>query len=189
MRFPDEPIPLIGYRKHAMETEAPVLVTSAGLELAERVRQPVDPSGEPARSALFAPLVVGGRAPRPHLAPEPRPDARLQRGGLRLLTTLADSLSVALENARLIHETRQRNAELALINGVQAAVAAELDLQAIYDVVGDKIEEVFDAQAVSISTYDEATGLLGFPYLVERGERFESTDAADRVPEARARDR
>ena len=90
----------------------------------------------------------------------------------RLLTTLADSLSVALENARLIHETRRRNAELALINGVQAAVAAELDPQAIYEVVGNKIEEVYDAQTVSISTYDEATGLLGFPFVVERGQRF-----------------
>ena len=42
---------------------------------------------------------------------------------LRLLTTLAGSLSVALENARLVHETRQRNAELALINSVQEAIA------------------------------------------------------------------
>ena len=70
----------------------------------------------------------------------------------RLLTTLAGSLSVALENARLVHETRQRNAELALINSVQAALAGELELQAIYDVVGDKIQEIFDAQVVSIST-------------------------------------
>ena len=77
---------------------------------------------------------------------------------VRLLTTLAGSLSVALENARLIHETRQRNAELALINGVQAAVAAELDPQAIYEVVGEKIEEVYDAQAVSISTTTRRPG-------------------------------
>ena len=76
----------------------------------------------------------------------------------RLLTTLAGSLSVALENARLVHETRQRNAELALINSVQAAVAAELDQQAIYDVVGDKIQEVFDAQAVDISTSTRRPG-------------------------------
>ena len=66
----------------------------------------------------------------------------------QLLETLAGSLSVALENARLVHETRQRNAELALINSVQDAIAGELDPQAIYDAVGDRIQEIFDAQVV-----------------------------------------
>ena len=90
----------------------------------------------------------------------------------RLLTTLAGSLSVALDNARLIHETRQRNAELALINSVQAAIAGELDPQAIYDLVGDKIQEVFDAQVVFIAMLDETPG-LSLPYVIERGERLE----------------
>ena len=104
-------------------------------------------------------------------------------------STLAGSLSVALENARLVHETRQRNAELALINSVQAAIAGELDPQAIYDLVGDKLQEVFDAQVVSISVYDETSGLFDFPYVIERGERFDAAaDPADRLPQARDRD-
>ena len=108
----------------------------------------------------------------------------------QLLETLAGSLSVALENARLVHETRQRNAELALINSVQDAIAGELDDQAIYDAVGDKIREIFDAQAVQINTLDEATGLVHFPYLIERGERLQAEPAAPgRLHEARARER
>src|SRR5207248_7909984 len=90
----------------------------------------------------------------------------------RLLTTLAGSLSVALENARLVHETRQRNAELALINSVQEALAGELEMQAIYDVVGDKIRDVFDAQVVDIGVYDYTAGLLRFAYAIERGDRL-----------------
>ena len=152
-------------------------------------RQPVDPERRAGASAVFAPLVVGGRATGVISIQNLDRTNAFSEADQRLLTTLADSLSVALENARLIHETRQRNAELALINSVQAAVAAELELQAIYDVVGDKIEEVFDAQAVSISTYDRATGLLALP-LSRRARRAlrDRPDAADRVPEARARD-
>ncbi len=71
-----------------------------------------------------------------------------------------------------MHETRQRNAELALINSVQSALAGELELQAIYDVVGDKLQEVFDAQVVDIAIYDELSGLIAFPYVIERGERL-----------------
>ena len=85
-----------------------------------------------------------------------------------------------------MHETRQRNAELALINGVQGAIAGELDPQAIYDLVGDKIRDVFDAQVVSISVYDEASGVLTFPYVIERGERLDrAADLPDRLPQAR----
>jgi GAF domain-containing protein len=112
--------------------------------------------GDAPKSVLFVPLSTGGRATGFDLAPERRPRARLHRADQRLLSTLAGSLSVALENARLVHETRQRNAELALINSVQAAIAGELDPQAIYDLVGDKIQEVFDAQVVDHVDRDES---------------------------------
>ena len=77
---------------------------------------------------------------------------------MRLLQTLANSMSVALENARLfdetqrlLKETEQRNAELAIINSVQEGLASKLEMQAIYDLVGDKIREMFDAQGVAIT--------------------------------------
>ena len=104
--------------------------------------------GEPALSVLVAPLVSGDEVRgRISLQNLDRTNA-FAENDVRLLTTLAGSLSVALENARLVHETRQRNAELALINSVQDAIAGELDPQAIYDAVGDRIQEIFDAQAV-----------------------------------------
>ena len=63
------------------------------------------------------------------------------------------SMSVALENARLfaetqrlLKETEQRNAELAVINSIQQGMAAQLDFQAIVDLVGDKLREVFDSR-------------------------------------------
>ena len=97
----------------------------------------------------------------------------------RLLSTLASSMGGALENVRLFDETKrlltetdQRAAELAIINGVQEGLAAELDMQAMYDLVGDKIQEIFDAQVVDIGVYDPDTGLVHFPYTIERGVRF-----------------
>ena len=89
-----------------------------------------------------------------------------------LLAFVGQHIGVALSRARAIEETRQRNAELALINSVQAALAGELELQAIYDVVGDKLQEVFDAQVVDIGIYEPSSGLIRFPYTIERGVRF-----------------
>ena len=89
-----------------------------------------------------------------------------------LLAFVGQHVGAALSRARAIEETRQRNAELALINSVQEALAGELELQAIYDVVGDKIQEVFDAQVVDIAIFDEAGRAVHFPYTIERGVRF-----------------
>src|SRR6266536_1592643 len=98
---------------------------------------------------------------------------------VRLLQTLANSMSVALENARLfdetqrlLKETEQRNAELAIINSVQAALAAELDIQGIYDAVGDKIREIFNNRDVGIRVYDPKTNLIHYPYTYENGQRI-----------------
>jgi PAS domain S-box-containing protein len=173
VRFADEPIPLIGFRKHVMETREPLMLEDSTPEVAERYGNPLVLAGEPTRSALFVPLVVGRRATGVISLQNLDRTHAFGDDDQRLLTTLARSLSIALDNARLVHETRQRNAELAVINSVQAAIAGELDPQAIYDVVGDKLQEVFDAQVVSISVYDPASDLLGFPYIIERGKRLE----------------
>jgi PAS domain S-box-containing protein len=173
VRFPDEPIELIGFRRHVMDTREPLMVAENTPELAERYGNPFVLAGEPVKSAVFVPLVVGGRATGVVSLQNLDREHAFTESDQQLLETLAASLSVALENARLVHETRQRNTELAVINDVQAAIAGELDPQAIYDHVGDKLQAVFDAQVVSISIHDEATGLLTFPYVIERGERFE----------------
>src|SRR4029077_11556778 len=99
---------------------------------------------------------------------------------VRLLMTVASSMGVALENARLfdetqrlLKETEQRNAELAIINSVQAALADELNIQGIYDAVGDKIREIFDNRDMGIRIYDPKTNLIHYPYTYENGERLE----------------
>jgi PAS domain S-box-containing protein len=171
-RFPDEPILLIGYRKHVMETRQPLLITENTPELSERYGNPFVLAGEPAKSDLFVPLVVNGRATGVISLQNVDRTHAFDEDDQRLLTTLAGSLGVALDNARLVHETRQRNAELALINSVQEALAGELELQAIYDAVGDKLQEVFDAQVVDIGICDDPSGLIHFPYTIERGVRF-----------------
>jgi len=98
---------------------------------------------------------------------------------IRLLTTVAASMGVALENARLFDETQrlfkeseQRAAELSIINSVQQALAAELNMQGLYDAVGDKIREIFHQADVGIRIYDAKTNLMHFPYAYENGRRI-----------------
>jgi signal transduction histidine kinase len=91
---------------------------------------------------------------------------------LRLLQTVASNVGVALENARLFQAEQQRAAELAIINSVQAGLASQLDIQAIYELVGEKIRDIFDANTVVLATFDLEKNLMNRRYTIERGERF-----------------
>jgi PAS domain S-box-containing protein len=173
-RLEEEAWPPSGFSKHVLETREPLLVAENLLDVAEQFGSEIVEGSAHVKSVLFVPLVVGGKATGVISLQNVSREHAFSESDQQLLETLAGSLSVALENARLVHETRQRNAELALINDVQEAIAGELDPQAIYDAVGDRIQEIFDAQVVSIRTYDEATGLMHFAYILERGKRLEA---------------
>jgi PAS domain S-box-containing protein len=98
---------------------------------------------------------------------------------VRLLETLANSMSVALENARLfdesqrlLNETEQRAAELQIINSVQEGLASKLEMQAIYDLVGEKIREIFNADTTFIAFHDVEKDLIAAPFYTDQGEKL-----------------
>ena len=71
--------------------------------------------------------------------------------------------------SELRHQLAQREAELQIINSVQLGLAKHLDGQAIYDLVGDKIRDIFQAQVVMISIYDKQTDTIEHRYAIENG--------------------
>jgi serine phosphatase RsbU (regulator of sigma subunit) len=66
----------------------------------------------------------------------------------------------------------QHSTELALINGVQEGLSCKLEMQAIYNLVGDKLRDTFNAQVVMISQYDPHTNQIFHHYAIERGQRI-----------------
>jgi hypothetical protein len=68
-------------------------------------------------------------------------------------------------------ELFQRTSELQIINSIQQGLGAKLDFQAIVDLVGDKLREVFDTPDLGIRWYDEKTNLVNYLYEYEHGIR------------------
>src|SRR5204863_344931 len=110
---------------------------------------------------------------------------------VQLLQTIAASLGAALESARLfeqtqrlLKETAQRTAELAVINSIQQGISASLDFQAIIDLVSDKLREVFQTGDLAIRWWDETAGTTHWLYAYEHGKRntFEPTKLIDGGP-------
>ncbi len=178
-RFPDEPMQLIGFRKHVIETRQPFLANQDMATVAAKYGNPLVISGQAPKSSLYVPMLIGGVVKGIISLQNVDRENAFTESDVRLLTTLTNAMSVALENARLFDETQrllkiteERAQELAVINSVQAALAAELNIQGIYDAVGDKIREIFNQADVDIRIYDPKTNLVHYPYMYENGERI-----------------
>ncbi len=137
------------------------------------------PGTDQSKSAVYIPLIGSDRVIGSIIVENYERENAFNDSDVRLLQTVANSMGVALENARLfdetqrlLKETEERNAELAVINSVQAALAAELNIQGIYDTVGDKIREIFNHTDLGIRIYDLQTNLEYFPYTYEGGQRI-----------------
>ncbi len=130
-------------------------------------------------SAIYIPLLNGDEVKGYVSLQSLEKEDAFSEEDVAFLNSIINSLSIALENAilfdetnALLAETRQRNAELGIINSIQDGLSKELDLQAIYDLIGDKIQSVFDAQTVMIATFNYTNNTEHFNYMIEKGERY-----------------
>ena len=169
-----------GFGPHVLRTrETLVINENMAQEMEKYGSYMLVPDSNPEKSAVYVPLVVGDQARGLIKLMDTNREHAFSDSDVRLLQTLANSMSVALENARLfdetqrlLKETEQRNAELAIINSVQQALAAELDIRGIYNAVGDKIREIFPEADVNIRIYDPHTNWVSYPYSYSGGEQF-----------------
>src|SRR5258706_13582343 len=70
-------------------------------------------------------------------------------------------------------QLEQRASELAVIDRIQEGMASALDFQAIVDLVGDKIREVFKSGDVTIGWRDTKDGRAHPLYAYEHGKRLQ----------------
>ena len=139
------------------------------------------PGTDRSKSVIMVPIMLGSQAKGLILIEDYEKEDAFSTSDISLLNTIANSMSVALENARLfdetsrlLKETEQRSAELSVINSVQEGLSKELDLQGIYELVGDRLCTLFpDSQTLVIRSFDHENNLEYWQYAIERGERLE----------------
>ena len=176
--FP-KPRPFDKVRKHLIETGQNILINSNVVQAVSEFGMKVIPGTEMPKSILFMPLKVGDKVTGYVSLQNIDHENAFPFSDVRLLSTLSNSMSVALQNAklfdetnRLLKETEQQKGELAVINSVQEGLAKALDMQSIYDLVGNRIRDLFDAQVVSIATFDHLSETENIHYLIEKNERY-----------------
>jgi serine phosphatase RsbU (regulator of sigma subunit) len=170
--------PIRGFRTQIVQTRQPVLVSANVAEQAALLGQPTLPGTITPKTWLGVPMLVGDQVTGILSLQNLEQENAYTESDVRLLQTLAASMSVALENARLFNETKhllkvteQRATELQIINSVQEGLAKRMDMHSIYELIGEKIREIYDQADLTIGIYDPQTDLLSAPFLIENGRR------------------
>ncbi|HVM73131.1 MAG TPA: GAF domain-containing protein, partial [Anaerolineales bacterium] len=167
-----------GFSAHVYRTRETLVINENIEQETEKYGSYTIPGTQDEKSIVMVPLVVGDQARGLIALQNYQQEHAFSEADVRLLQTLANSMSVALENARLFNETQrllketeQHAAELAIINSVQEALASELSMEGIYNAVGDKIREIFNHADLDIRIRDPQTDLIHLPYNMVNGEK------------------
>lgn len=151
----------------AYDLEGPGLIALVG-----RTRQPIlvddveqhpdyvpGPELTTMRAELVAPLVIGGQLVGVL-------DLQADRVGAftvedaRTVQTLADTLAVAVRNARLFEQERRRRHLAEVMREVSSAMTSTLNLDQVLELILDGLALVLDYDAASILLAEEGTGAV-----------------------------
>lgn len=155
-----------------VETQQPYLNNHVTLEEIEQNRGKLLGDDNPPKSVLFMPLLAGGKVTHYISLQNDIRENAFSESDVRLLTTLANSMSVALQNAQSFKAEQERVAELAIINSVQQGLASKLEMQAIFELVGEELRTIFTGHEIALYTFDPDSSLLYPRYIFEAGERL-----------------
>ena len=118
-----------------------------------------DEGDDGARSEVYAPVVYEGRSLGCIGVSHDEPGA-FHQGDLEILTTFADQVAVALQNARLFEEAAQRTRQLYDLNAIGNLLSSVLDINELYPTVVERVQNDLRFQNVTLLTVDRETGSL-----------------------------
>jgi signal transduction histidine kinase/putative methionine-R-sulfoxide reductase with GAF domain len=118
--------------------------------------QQINIGGELTRSYLGVPLIFGDKVIGVLSIQSYQPNA-YSPDDVRLLETIAPQTAVAIENARLFEQARQHARHMALLNDITRAAISAPNLQDTLRVLSSQLAELFDADSVYITQWDEMT--------------------------------
>jgi GAF domain-containing protein/CheY-like chemotaxis protein/HAMP domain-containing protein len=111
--------------------------------------------GEPARSFLGVPMLLGEEVVGVIAIQDTQQTGRFGEDDQRLLATIAANVSVAVQNVRLFEQTQRRNDYLAAAAEVGRLATSTLDVDALLAITVNLIRERFDFNHVSVFLLDD----------------------------------
>ncbi|MCU7549605.1 GAF domain-containing protein [Chitinophagaceae bacterium LB-8] len=189
VRYYPEQRPLDKLRQHLIQTRQKILINKNTEEAFTKFGMNVLPGTEFPKSMLFVPLTVGDKITSYVSLQNIDREEAFSESDVRLLETLANSMSVALESARLFDETKMLLAEtetakknVELLGEIGKEITASLDFETIFYKLYENINQLTDATIFGIGIYSREEQRIDYKFAIEKGKRYEpySRDTTDK---------
>jgi len=158
-----------GLTGYIIQNKQMLYVPDVSAEDAMRKYNIIDFGGDPSRSYVGVPLLLGERVVGVISMQSSQPNA-YHPEHIRLLETIATQAAGAIENARLFEEVRQRAEEMTALFDIGITVTSGLDMEQVLKTLLEKCRLVLPVEAFYIAILDPDTGLIHHPLAYDMGE-------------------
>lgn len=148
---------LTGYILHH---EHPILLRSAEETYAFHQRHDIALVGDMAQSWMGVPLIAADKIVGVMAVQSYTDEALYDEGDLALFSTIGAQVAVALENARLYQEARQRAEEMGTLFTVSQVLAAHTELEKTWTAIFEAVRQVVPYNGIEVCLYDPQRNAL-----------------------------
>jgi len=173
-----EPRPINKLRQLLIEKKQTIYIETEEKAKNEYGIMAIEDSEMP-KSLLFVPLLSGKEIKGYISLQNIDTEHAFSQSDISLLETLINSMSVALENARLFDETKILLAEtekgkknVELLSDIGKEITASLDFETIFYKLYDHINQLADATIFGVGIYQPEQHQIEYKFAIEKGKRY-----------------
>jgi PAS domain S-box-containing protein len=152
-----------GFTSYILQTQQPILIRSAQENLAFHDQQNLPRIGEMAKSWMGVPLIVSGNTIGVMAIQSYEQEELYTEHDVALFSTIGTQVAAAIQNARLLQETRLRAAEMTALNELSRTLAARLDVNQVLREVQQGVSALLDTTNFYVALYDHEREEISFP--------------------------
>ena len=145
---------------HVMATKKPLHGKAAAQMLVPRAIQFMAEQGRDPEAVVIVPLLANGQSIGTLMCSDETHGRRFTDNEVSLLSAFADQASLALEKARLLNETEDRERQATQLYEVTNQLASNHELDSLLELISARAVELLGCQGSAIFEYDSDRGGL-----------------------------
>lgn len=169
--------PQENFTGQVIERKKPIYIPDCDTEEARKQYKWQHSTHERARSYLGIPLLMADKVTGILSIQSYQPEV-FSPEQIQALEIIASQAAIAIENARLYNETRQRAEEMALLYEIGLELSADLNMSQVLRNLLDKCRQLLPMDSFYVAIYEQATHAIYYPLFFDQGE-FKNVAARD----------